>query len=103
MIISVSTIFGADESLYPSGFNITAQYTSSAGKLAITDTLVITRTIANNESFDIHDLYFSENIPPEFEAVAYSAKIDNIDIEYINIGPVPNHEISIEGKFCFHN
>ena len=72
----------ASESLYPSGYNLSSQYDLSDSAITTADTLLITRTVQNNESFAISGLYFSENLPPEFSLIGYSIKLDGNDIAY---------------------
>lgn len=70
----------ATETLYPSGYNLSSQYDLSDYAFTIADTLLITRTVRNNESFPISGLYFSENLPPEFSLIDYSIRLDGNDI-----------------------
>ncbi len=66
--------------MYPGGYNIDCQYDLSASSLPANDTLVLIRTISNNESFGLTGLYFSENLPTEFEIIEHSVKINGSDI-----------------------
>jgi hypothetical protein len=54
------------------------------------DTLIITRTIQNNESFTLEGLYFSDNIPSEFTLSDHSINLNDNDITILfndNIAP----------------
>jgi len=89
MLIPVNFTFAA-ETLYPSGYNIISQYYLSDYAITITDTLIITRTVQNNESFALSGLYFSDNLPPEYSLVGYSIRLNgnNISNQFAaNIAP----------------
>ena len=60
------------ESFYPSGYSIVSLYEVNSQSLYTNDTLIITRTIVNNESFPVSGLYFSDNFPPHFNLIDYS-------------------------------
>ncbi len=68
------------ETLYPSGYNIACDYSLNSQSLETGDTLVITRTIANDEYFELTGLYLSDNLPSEFSIVSHSVRINNDDI-----------------------
>jgi len=70
----------AAETLYPSGYNLSSQYDLSDSAITIADTLSITRTVRNNESFAVSGLYFSENLPPEFSLIDYSIRLNGNNI-----------------------
>ncbi|MEW5924134.1 MAG: hypothetical protein AB1746_09115 [Candidatus Zixiibacteriota bacterium] len=72
----------AAETLYPGGYNISSGYAVSAYNITTSDTLVITRTVRNNESFSITGLYFSENIPPQLQVAAHAIAINGAGINY---------------------
>jgi len=78
------------ETLYPSGYNITSQYSISAARIVIGDTLVITRTITNDDIFVTSGLYFSDNLPPRFDVVEANMNINGADITFESHGPLPN-------------
>ncbi len=70
----------ASEILYPSGYNLGSQYAISSYDITTADTLLITRTVQNNESFALSGLYFSENLPSEFSLIGYSIRLNSNDI-----------------------
>jgi len=78
----------AGETLYPLGYDLNSRYLVNSNTIAIGDTLIINRTIANHESFSITGLYFSENLPPQFEVASVTMKINGSDIGYKRHGPV---------------
>jgi hypothetical protein len=89
LILPVNIAFTA-ETLYPSGYNITSQFELSGTDISTGDTLVVTRTIINNESFALDGLYFSDNLPSEFTLTEYAIKLNgnNITTTYTaNISP----------------
>lgn len=82
------------ETLYPSGFSITSQYELSASTITTADTLVITRTIVNHESFILTGLYYSENLSPEFQVESHSITLNGAGISYSFLGPSSNSVIT---------
>ncbi|MCP4584110.1 MAG: hypothetical protein GY839_21055, partial [candidate division Zixibacteria bacterium] len=89
LIMPVNLAFSA-ETLYPSGYNIVSQCQLSGSDISTGDTLVITRTVQNNESFALDGLYFSENIPSEFTLTEFVIKVNSNDITPLfsnNISP----------------
>ena len=72
LLCALSLPLAAAETLYPSGYNLISDYNLSTQTIGPGDTLVITRTIINNESFPLTGLYFSENVPAEFELVDHA-------------------------------
>ena len=69
--------------MYPAGFDIQTQYALSDLSVATSETLTVTRTIVNNESFQITGLYFSENLPEELKVISYSIAVNGADVSYI--------------------
>jgi len=81
-VLVFSASVGAAETVYPNGYNIVSGYGVSAYNITTSDTLVITRTVRNNESFPISGLYFSENLPPAFQVAAHSITLNGAGITY---------------------
>lgn len=77
----------AEETVYPAGHNIVATYELSSTDLEIGDTLLVTRTVSNNESFGLTNLYLAENLPFEFSIPSYSLEIDGAAIPHVHSGP----------------
>jgi len=71
------------ETLYPAGYNLLSQYELSSQSLSPGDTLIITRSVINNELFPISGLYFSENFPAEFNLVEYSVTKNGSEITHL--------------------
>ena len=65
LLLLATSISGADIQ-YPSGYNFDNQYLINSRTVSTTDTIVITQTFSNNESFTVNGFYFSENIPANF-------------------------------------
>ena len=90
-------IFGVlpafSEDLYPSGYSIDCQYIMSDSEVYIGDTLIITRSFANNESFGLDAFYISENLPPEFTIASYTLQVDGFDQDHMFLGPLEGHEV----------
>jgi len=83
----------AQEVLYPQGYDIPSQYTFSSVELHILDTLRIARTLVNNESFDLGNLYISDNLPPQFAFLAYSINLDGHPVSSLMTGPAPGEVV----------
>ncbi len=78
------------ETLYPPGYNIASQYSISSSRIVIGDTLIITRTITNDETFSTSGLYFSDNLPPRFAVIEASMNINGANITFESHDPLPN-------------
>lgn len=63
------------EDVYPAGYSITSNYQLSDSLLALSDTLIISRSIVNSESFDLIGLYFSDNFPPAATIIDYNLEV----------------------------
>jgi hypothetical protein len=72
----------AEETVYPAGHDFVCQYGVSDAVVAAHDTVLITRTLVNNDTFSIAGLYFSENIPLRFIIVSYSIRENGEEIEH---------------------
>lgn len=81
----------AQDTVYPSAYNIGCDYSPSSDKVAISDTFTIARYLVNDESFNLSGLYFSDNLPPEFVVVDYDVRVNGVDRGYEIIGPVNDH------------
>jgi len=90
----------SQETVYPAGAAVENYYLTSSVTLSLGDTLTITRVLVNHESFDLSGLYFSDNLPPEFQVVAQSVEINGATIDYGFSDHVPN--LVIPGLNCYH-
>lgn len=82
LLICISGALLAEEVLYPSSYNIMSYYSLSALSFSPNDTLTITRTITNNEAFNLSGIYFLENLPLQFNMVAYTIKLNGVNISH---------------------
>jgi len=57
-LIMWAAIASAQETLYPEGYNIVSNYMISSNNISTEDTLIITHTIKNNETFILHNLLY---------------------------------------------
>ena len=80
----------AQETLFPNGYSITVDYDISSTGITVDDTLLILRTVRNNESFALNDLYVAENLPFEFEIIYSAVQVDSLPVVYYYSGPLPN-------------
>jgi len=71
LIASAKTLAEADM-FYPAGHNISASYEVSRTDMTVSDTLILSRSLVNGESYSLTSLYFADNLPPEFTIVSYS-------------------------------
>ncbi len=91
ILITIMTISAySQEILYPSGNNIQCSYSVSDTEISVADTMIIRRTLVNNEGFSLENLYFSENIPNELDVASYNVSINGIAIDYNFSGPIPD-------------
>jgi len=88
-----AAIGSAQETLYPEGYNIVSNYMISSNDISTEDTLTITRTIKNNETFTLHNLYLTDNLPQEFEITSYSLNLNGEPITNYFSGPLFNQVI----------
>lgn len=96
----ISAGLSAEEPVYPSMFNITSDYSISSDRVALADTFIISRTLINEESFDLNGLYFSDILPPEFSIIDQTIRINGAEPEIITVGPIPDYIMS--GYDCYH-
>ncbi len=89
-LILFSSASTGQETLYPSGYDIVCEYDLSASNMDTSDTLVITRIVANNEVFDLSNLYLADNFPSEFNIVSSDVTIDGEQISSFFSGPIFN-------------
>ena len=89
LYVQATGIF-AQEVIYPQGHNFTLSYGLSSNDFDIFDTLTITRSLANNENFDLHNLFFNDNLPSSFDVFGYEIAINDIPITYYLTGPWEN-------------
>ncbi len=87
IIICCSMKISAEELLFPLGYDITCNYDVNKTHLKQDDTLIITRSFINNESFPLSGLYFSEYVPLGLYPESYTLTINSIAISN-------NYEIS---------
>jgi uncharacterized repeat protein (TIGR01451 family) len=88
MLLLPYGISWGQEAIYPAGTDVSATYQLSDTDLEIGDTLVITRSVTNNEGYALGNLYLSDNLPFEFTILSYSLRIDADPVSHIYSGPV---------------
>lgn len=93
-LIMLEAEIAFSETLYPAGSNISSSYQLSALSISLDDTLIITRTVVNHESFALTGLYFSENLPSQFEVVGHAVSIDGRPISYLFVLPLSDATVS---------
>jgi len=86
-------ITGADETIYPTYYDIQAEYFVSSYEISAGDTLIITRSVTNNENFGLANLYLADNFPLEFQLIDYSILIDGLAVPASYSGSMPDNEL----------
>lgn len=76
----------ADDYLHPSGYNIVSSYTINDSIVTFGDTIIITRTITNNELFNLNNLFLTDHIPLDFMIIDQTVEIDGTPVDYIFSG-----------------
>lgn len=84
----------AQEAVYPTGTKVSVRYGLNKTTLAVGDTLIITRTLANSTSQGLTGLYFSDNFPAAFTVVGHSAKVNTSSITVSQTAPATGAVIS---------
>ena len=98
LLLIATTVIAADI-LYPSGYNFDNQYLINSQTISTTDTLIISRTFSNNESFTVDGFYFSENIPDDFVMQNYTLTLNGNSISH----DYDNTQISeFAGNNCYY-
>jgi hypothetical protein len=93
-LVLIPALFGsgrfalAQEIIYPSGYSISSSYELSSTDFSIRDTLLVTWTVANNEGFDLTNMYLAENLPIEFTILTYSVQISGSPVSHFFSGPI---------------
>lgn len=82
------------EPIYPDGYDLECHYTLSDSVITFGDTLTVTRTLTNNESFSLSNLYFSDNLPPEFAVHDVTAQVGMGMVDIYSSGPQANEVVS---------
>jgi len=100
LIPGVSANISANDTVYPSAYDIHGSYLLSSDRVAVSDTFRITRSIKNDESFGLSGFYFSENLPPEFEIVEQNLRVNGLDSGFMFIGPISSH--IVEGSSAYY-
>jgi len=78
----------AQETTFPEGYNVSSTYSLSTDDFSTDDTLLVTWSVANNEVFELNNLYLSETLPSEFIILASSLKINDLPAAFFSSGPV---------------
>ena len=71
LMAAADTLAEADL-FYPAGHSLSASYEASHTSMTVSDTLVLSRSLVNGESYALTSLYFADNLPPEFSVISYT-------------------------------
>ncbi len=91
VISSRITAVHAQENVFPDTINIDPAYSISSGDFSVNDTVFISRTLINNESFNLENLFLSENLPSEFTLISSTANINGLPVSRYYSGPQLDH------------
>ncbi len=80
----------ADDYLHPSGNDVVSTYSISDSVATFGDTIIITRTMTNNEFFMISGLTLSDHIHSDFQIINLTVKIDGTPVDFIFSGAQAN-------------
>ncbi len=83
----------AQEPVYPDNSSVTSLYHLSDSVLSAADTLIVTRTLTNAESFPLTGLYFSDNLPAGLNVVGYTATLNGAPLAVAFAGPLAGNVI----------
>jgi hypothetical protein len=75
----------ADDTVYPSGYNIVSRYETDKTVVDIGSPFIINRIIVNNESFPLNGLFFAEGLPPNPDCVlgTHTVTVGEQEITYL--------------------
>lgn len=102
--ISVLTIIfpaitAATESIFPASYDVQINYDVSAEAITIRDTLIITRSVTNNEDFGLANLYLADNFPLEFTLIDYTLLIDGLAVPAYYSGPLTANDLHLYNAY----
>jgi len=80
----------ADEIIHPANNDIQIEYALSSTNLTVGDTLIITRLLVNNSADTLGNLYWTDNLPPGMNILAYSISVNGAAISNYYSGPLKN-------------
>lgn len=81
VLMSFSTVnVIAAEAIYPEGLAINVSYDMSDSIFTVDDTLIITRSLVNGESGDIHNFYLVDILPEQFDIISHNVVLNGDSI-----------------------
>lgn len=86
-ILLAVTAVEAQETIHPGGVNLDCRYTLSGSQVVLGDTLTIERILTNNESYPATGVYFTDNLPSQFDVVDAAVTIDGAPVPFLADGP----------------
>jgi hypothetical protein len=89
LTVAADTLAEADL-FYPAGHSLSASYETSHTSMTVSDTLVLSRSLVNGESYSLTSLYFADNLPPEFSIISYTLTRNGAPIGCGFSGPNPD-------------
>lgn len=94
LLVVVTGLSYADDTVYPPGYNITCRYQLSDTLLDLGDTVLITRTLVNHEFFPLSGLFLSENLSPTFDQVSHSTRLNGVTINLTFVDDVADEIVT---------
>ncbi|HDL03950.1 MAG: hypothetical protein DRP46_05005 [Candidatus Zixiibacteriota bacterium] len=81
-VLLLFCVLAMADDIYPPGTNIICRYSTDRTEYTSGDTMLIIRSLVNNESFSLTGLYMSDNLPPEFTLISCNLRINGVDIDH---------------------
>ncbi len=100
IVLTVMTVFvtngllSAQDTVYPAGSSVMLSYDINDSVITFGDTLAIRRQLIHDGAFNLNGLYFSDNIPSEFQLASQSVRLNGSTILFLSVGPIGNQIVS---------
>jgi len=82
--------FGASDDVSPVDREVTVTYDIIDPGSPAPDTMRIVRTLVNREAYGLTGLYFSDNLPPAFNVLSRSVRVNGAAVPAAVEGPLPD-------------
>jgi hypothetical protein len=84
----------AMEMTFPSNSLVSSSYVIDQSSISTGDTILITRTVVNNESYSLAGFYLGDNFPTEFDLVAQTIELNATPVTHSTVGPSPSSTVA---------
>lgn len=93
-LLSFAITTTAEDQIYPVSLAVSCNYNISNTDVQTGQTFTISRSVINNESYSVTGLYLSDYLPPEFIIQSRQVRINGVDINYSETGPLLNSGVT---------